>query len=167
MKKMSEENLKNAFAGESQAYMKYVIFAKKAEEEGFKNVARLFKAIAYAEQIHATNHLQALGLISTTSDNIKNALEGERYEVEEMYPSYNVVAKLQEEKEAEKTTNWALQAEKIHLTMYQKALKAVEEKKDIEIGKIYICEKCGYTVEGEPPERCPICGATKERFKIF
>ncbi len=164
---MSKENLKNAFAGESQAYMKYILFAKKAEEEGFKNIARLFKAIAYAEQVHASNHLQALGLICSTSDNIKNAIEGGRYEVEEMYPSYNAVAKLQEEREAERTTSWALQAEKIHLTMYQKALKMVEGGKDIEISDIYICEKCGYTVEGELPERCPICGAPNERFKKF
>jgi len=167
MRRMSEENLRNAFAGESQAYMKYVIFAEEAEEEGFKNIARLFRAIAYAEQVHAKNHLQALGLIRLTSDNIKNAIEGERYEVEEMYPSYNAIAKLQNEKEAERTTNWALQAEKIHLTMYQKALKMVEEKKDLEIGEIYICERCGYTVEGELPEKCPICGTPKERFKKF
>ncbi len=164
---MSEANLKNAFAGESQAYMKYMIFAKKAEEEGFPNISKLFRAIAYAEQVHATNHLQALKMICSTADNLRNAIEGEKYEVEEMYPSYNAVAKLQEEREAERTTNWALQAEKIHLTLYQKALKSVEEKKDIELGDIYICEKCGYTVEGEPPERCPICGASKEKFKKF
>ncbi len=167
MRKMSEANLKNAFAGESQAYMKYMIFAKKAEEEGFPNISKLFRAIAYAEQVHATNHLQALGMICSTADNLRNAIEGEKYEVEEMYPSYNAVAKLQEEREAERATNWALQAEKIHLTLYQKALKSVEEKKDLEIGDIYICEKCGYTVEGMPPERCPICGASKEKFKKF
>lgn len=167
MRKMSETNLKNAFAGESQAYMKYMIFAKKAEEEGFPNISKLFRAIAYAEQVHATNHLQALRMICSTLDNLRNAIEGEKYEVEEMYPSYNAVAKIQEEREAERTTNWALQAEKIHLTLYQKALKSVEEKKDLDIGDIYICEKCGYTVEGEPPERCPICGASKEKFKKF
>lgn len=167
MKKMTEANLKNAFAGESQASMKYMTFARRAEEEGFHNIARLFRAIAYAEQVHATNHLQALRLISSTSDNLKNAIEGERYEVEEMYPSYNAVAKLQEERDAERTISWALQTEKIHLTIYQKALKAVEEKKDLETANIYICERCGYTIEGEPPERCPICGASREKFKEF
>lgn len=167
MKVMTKENLKNAFSGESQAYMKYTIFSEKAHKEGYLNIARLFKAIAYAEQIHATNHLNALGLIRTTRENIQTALEGETYEVEEMYPAYNTVAKIQNEKEAERTTHWAQQAEKEHIILYQKALKAIEESRDIEIGNIYVCEKCGYTVEGEPPEKCPICGVPKERFRKF
>ncbi len=165
MKIMTRENLKNAFSGESQAYMKYMIFSEKALKEGYPNIARLFRVIAYAEQVHAKNHLNALGLIRTTRENIQSALEGETYEVEEMYPTYNTVAKTQNEKEAERTTYWALQAEKEHITLYQKALKAIEECRDLEIGDIYVCEICRYTVEGEPPEKCPICGVPKERFK--
>ncbi|MBC7130024.1 rubrerythrin family protein [Candidatus Bathyarchaeota archaeon] len=167
MRKITEENLKGAFAGESQAHMKYLIFAEKAEEEGFPNVARLFRAIAYAEQVHAKNHYDVLGMIKASSENLQAAIDGETYEVEEMYPAYNAVAKLQEEKGAERTTKWALEAEKIHAGMYQRAKQAVEGGKDLQIGSIYICSACGYTVEGAAPERCPICGAPKEKFKEF
>ena len=167
MRKMSEDNLKNAFAGESQAHMRYIIFAKKAEEEGFPNVSRLFKAISYAEQVHATNHFDVLGMIRGSTDNLQTAIDGETYEVNEMYPAFNTVAKLQEEKGAQRTTDWALQAEKIHASMYQKARQAVESSKDIKLGTVYICDSCGYTVEGEAPNRCPVCGATKEKFRKF
>jgi len=167
MKKMTEENLKSAFAGESQAHMRYLIFAKKAEEEGYPNVARLFKAISYAEQVHATNHYNALGMIRGSTDNLQVAIDGENYEVNEMYPAFNAVAKLQEEKSAQRTTDWALQAEKIHAGMYQQAKQAVERSEDIKLGAVYICDMCGYTVEGEAPERCPVCGATKDKFRKF
>ena len=105
MKKMTEENLKAAFAGESQAHMKYLVFADKAEQEGKLNTARLFKAIAYAEQVHATNHLKALGNVKSTSENLDTAIGGETFEVEEMYPAYNAVAELQNEKGAKRA--WA------------------------------------------------------------
>ncbi|MBS7636723.1 rubrerythrin family protein [Candidatus Bathyarchaeota archaeon] len=167
MRKMTEDNLKSAFAGESQAHMRYLIFARKAEEEGYLNVARLFRAIAYAEQVHATNHYDALGMIRSSSDNLQVAIDGETYEVNEMYPAYNAVAKLQEEKGAQRTTDWALQAEKVHAGMYQKAKQAVERGNDIKLGPIYICDTCGYTVEGEAPNRCPVCGASKEKFRKF
>lgn len=167
MRKMTEENLKNAFAGESQAHMRYLIFAEKADEEGFPNVARLFRAIAYAEQVHAANHYSVLGMISNSAENLQVAIDGETYEVNEMYPAYNAVAKLQEEKGAERTTEWALQAEKIHSGMYQKAKQAVESGKDLMLCDVCICTACGYTAEGEAPDRCPICGAPKEKFKKF
>ncbi|MEM3383540.1 MAG: rubrerythrin family protein [Nitrososphaerales archaeon] len=167
MRKITQENLKNAFAGESQANMRYLIFAEKAEEEGFPNIAKLFRAIAYAEQVHATNHYNVLGMIRNSAENLQAAIDGETYEVNEMYPAYNAVAKLQDEKGAQRTTEWALQAEKIHAGMYQKAKQAVENGKDIPSSDIYICKVCGYTIEGEAPERCPICGASKEKFKKF
>lgn len=167
MRKMTEENLKTVFAGESQAHMRYLIFANKAEGEGFPNVARLFRAIAYAEQIHAANHYNVLGMVCDTAENLQTAIDGETYEVNEVYPSFNAVAKIQEEKDAERTTNWALQAERVHAGMYQKAKQAVENGKDLNIGAIYICEMCGYTVEGEAPSRCPICGVPKEKFRKF
>ncbi|RLG51715.1 MAG: rubrerythrin family protein [Thermoproteota archaeon] len=167
MKKMTEEFLKAAFSGESQAHMKYLIFAEKAEEEGLKNIARLFRAIAYAEYVHARNHLKELGMVGVTKDNLQAAIEGETYEVQEMYPVYNNTAKMQGEKGAERSTKYALEAEKIHAALYSKAKQTVIEGKDIEIRKIYICPKCGYTVEGEPPERCPVCGLPREKFKEF
>jgi len=167
MRKMTEQDLAAAFAGESQAHMKYVIYANVAEKEGFPNIARLFRAISHAELAHARNHYRALGNILTSAENLQVAIDGETYEVEEMYPAFKAVAELQNEKEALRSMDWALQAEKIHAGMYQKAKQAVEANKDIEIGKIQICEQCGYTVEGNVPDRCPICGATKDKFKSF
>jgi len=167
MRKMTEENLKAAFSGESQAHMRYLIFAKKAEEEGYSNLARLFRAISYAEQVHATNHYNALGVIRESTDNLQVAIDGENYEVTEMYPAFNAVAKLQEEKSAQRTTDWAFQAEKIHAGMYQRAKQAAERSEDIKLGAVYICDMCGYTAEGTAPERCPVCGATKEKFRKF
>jgi rubrerythrin len=147
--------------------MRYLIFAEKAEREGFPNVARLFRAIAYAEQVHATNHYNVLGVIRGTADNLQVAINGETYEVNEMYPAYKAVAELQEEKGAQVSTNAALQAEKVHAGMYQKAKQGVERKEDIALGAVFICEVCGYTVEGSAPDRCPICGASKEKFRKF
>lgn len=167
MKKMTEENLESAFAGESQAHMRYLIFAEEVEEEGFPSVARLFRAIAYAEQVHATNHYNILGMIRSSAENLQTAIEGENHEVDEMYPAYGAVAKLQEEKGALRVMDWALQAEKIHAGMYQKAKQAVESGKDIKLGPVYICKICGYTVEGQEPDRCPVCGASKGKFQKF
>lgn len=167
MRRMTEDDLRAAFAGESQAHMRYLIFARKAEEEGYPNIARLFRAISFAEQVHATNHFRTLGDLGSSSDNLDAAIAGETYEVEEMYPAYDAVAKLQEEKGAQRSIHYALEAEKIHAAMYSRAKEAVKSGKDLEVGQIYICSVCGYTGEGEPPDRCPICGATRDKFKLF
>lgn len=167
MRKMTEESLKSAFAGESQAHMKYTIFAEIAEQEGRPNLARLFRAIADAEKVHATNHLRALSGIKGSTDNIQVCIDGENFEVQEMYPAYNAIAELQSEPEAKRSIHFALEAEKIHSAMYQKAKQSVESGNDVEIGDIYICQVCGHTVEGSAPDRCPICGAPREKFKKF
>lgn len=167
MKLMTQDNLQAAFAGESQAHMKYLIFADQAEKEGFSDVARLFRAIAFAEQVHATNHFRTLGKIGQTAENLQAGIDGETYEVNEMYPAFRAVAELQEEKGANRSMTWALEAEKVHAGMYEQARQAVLSGKDAEVGEIYICETCGWTVEGEPPDRCPICGAKKEKFRRF
>ncbi len=167
MHRMTEENMKAAFAGESQAHMRYLIFAEEAKERGFENVARLFTAIAFAEQVHAKNHLSTLGGIGSTSENLAAAISGETFEVEEMYPAYIEVAKLQGEKSAERSANNALEAERIHAALYQRAKQAVDAGKDTDVGTIFVCEVCGYTLEGEAPERCPLCGAPRERFRPF
>ncbi len=167
MRKMTEKNLNEAFAGESQAHMRYLIFGDVAEKAGYKNIARLFRAIAYAEQVHATNHYRTLGMVKDTGDNLQVAIDGETYEVEEMYPVFNQVAKFQGEKGAEMSTHYALEAEKIHAELYKKAKESVKNKKDLEIGDIYICAVCGYTTMGEAPEKCPVCGAPKSAFKKF
>ncbi len=167
MRKMTEANLKDAFAGESQAHMKYLIFAEVAAEEGRPNLARLFRAIAYAEQVHATNHLRELGLVRTSPDNLAEAIAGETFEVEEMYPAYHTVAELQGEKGALRSTHYALEAEKIHAAMYTRARESALAGKDAQVGKVHVCAICGHTVEGEAPERCPICQAPRAKFKAF
>ncbi len=167
MRKMTESNLQAAFAGESQAHMRYLIFADKAEKEGHANVARLFKAIAFAEQVHATNHFKNLDGIGGTADNLQVGINGETYEVEEMYPAFRAVAELQEEKGAVRSTSWALEAEKVHAQLYDEAKAAVEGGQDANIGDIYICEVCGWTGTGEPPDRCPLCGAPASKFRMF
>jgi rubrerythrin len=166
MREMTRKFLGDAFAGESQAHMKYMIFAAKAKEEGFENVARLFEAIGFAELVHARNHLQALGQVGTTGENLQKAIDGETYEVEEMYPAFKTVAELQNESGAVRSMRFALEAEKIHASMYTRAKQAVEEGRDLELDKIYICGVCGYTTETKP-DRCPVCGAGSEKFREF
>ncbi|MEO0278923.1 MAG: rubrerythrin family protein, partial [candidate division WOR-3 bacterium] len=123
---------------------------------------------AYAEFVHAKNHLNALGKVSGTAQNLDVAYQGESFEIDEMYPAYKAVAELQEEKQALRSINYALEAEKIHKAMYSEAKESVEKRKeDIKIGDIYICPVCGYTVEGEAPERCPVCNVPKEKFVKF
>ncbi|MCD6267042.1 MAG: rubrerythrin family protein [Thermotogaceae bacterium] len=167
MKEMTEKSLKEAFAGESMAHVKYLIFAEEAEKKGFKNLARLFRAISYAEYVHARNHFRELGMIKDTLENIQQGIDGETYEAEEMYPVFNNTAKFQGEKGAERSTHYAWEAEKIHAEMYKKAKEMVEEGKDYSEDKIYICPVCGHTVMGEPPEKCPVCGAPKSAYKDF
>ena len=167
MRKMTEANLKDAFAGESQAHMRCLAFAEVADGEKRPNLARLFRAIAYAEQVHATNHLKELGMVRTSPDNLQEAIGGESFEVDEMYPAYHAVAELQGEKGAMRSMHYALEAEKIHSKMYTAAKKTVETKHDLDLGKISICPVCGHTVEGEPPDVCPICGARGDTFKEF
>jgi len=167
MHKMTQANLEASFAGESQAHMKYMAFADKAEKEGWPNVAKLFQAVAYAERVHATNHLKVLGGVGKSADNLQAAIDGETYEVEEMYPAFAAVAELQEEKRALRSMNWALEAEKYHADVYGQAKAAMEEGNDIELDQVHVCELCGWTGVGEPPDRCPLCNAKKEKFRIF
>lgn len=167
MHQMTKENLETAFTGESQAYMRYIIYAEKAEKEGLTNIARLFRAIAHAEKVHATNHLRVLGGIGTTPQNLKHGIGGETYEVDEMYPAFQAVAELQEERTAAKTMYYAVEAEKIHADMYESARANALEGEDIELGDVWICENCGHTVEGEPPDECPVCNVKRDWFVKF
>ena len=167
MRKMAQGDLEAAFAGESQAHMKYLIFADKAEQEGYPNLARLFRATSYAEQIHATSHFRTLSNVGQTQANLEAAIGGETYEVEEMYPAFKAVAELQGEKAAYRSEDWALEAEKVHAGLYQQARQAVIAGTDAELGAVHICSVCGWTVEGEAPERCPLCGAKREKFSKF
>jgi len=166
MHKMTEDNLKAAFAGESQAHMKYLAFADQAEKKGLPEIARLFRATAYAERVHATSHLKTLKGIGDVVTNLDAAIAGETFEVEEMYPAYIAVAEAQGEKAARRSADWALQAEKIHAELYNKAKESAQVGQDVALGQIYVCEVCGWTGEGEPPDKCPLCGA-KKKFVTF
>ena len=180
VREMTETNLRSAYAGESQAHMRYVIYAERAEKRGFPNVARLFNAVAFSEKIHASNHyknIKTKGAATTvsgalfgtrnTSEDLQTGTDGETFEIEEMYPAYKTVANFQGEKAAGISFRWALESEKIHAAWYKKAKKAVDKGKDVELGKLYICPVCGYAVDGEPPDRCPVCNAKKELFRAF
>jgi len=167
MHAMTKEFLEAAFAGESQAHVRYLIFAERAEADGQPNLARLFRAIAYAEQVHATNHYRELGSIGDATGNLQTCIDGENFEVDEMYPVYQNAAEFQQEKGAVRSTHYALEAEKIHAVMYADAQAKVAGGGDIEIGTVSICPICGHTVEGDVPEFCPICGAKGETFVRF
>lgn len=167
MHAMTKENLEAAFAGESQAHMKYLIFADQAEKDGFPNIARLFRANAYAEQVHATSHFKVLKKLSTTENNLGVGVEGETFEIEEMYPAYVAVAEMQGERGAVRSNKWAREAEKVHAEMYKAAKISAEAGKDTDVGKMHVCSVCGWTGEGDAPDNCPLCNAKKELIKIF
>lgn len=167
MKEKSEKNLGDAFAGESQAHMKYMAFGDKAEQENLPNVARIFRANSYAEQVHATNHLKTLSGIQNTTENLQAAIDGETYEVEDMYPTFIKDAQEEQEPAAERMSIWAKAAEEVHAGLYKKAKSAVDNGTDVELDTIHVCEVCGFTMEGEAPDVCPLCGTPKDRFKQF
>ncbi|TFG18299.1 MAG: rubrerythrin family protein [Promethearchaeota archaeon] len=161
----TEENLMTAFAGESQANRKYLAFAKKAENEGFPGIAHLFRAAAAAETVHAHNHLRSLDGIMSTEENLKEAIGGEFHEFTEMYPEFIEIAKTEGNSRAERSFKYANEVEKIHHKLYEKALKSAEKGEDLEETDIYVCSVCGYTHEGDAPDKCPICGATQKAFE--
>ena len=167
MKKMTEENLKAAFAGESQAHLKYLNFAEQARREKLPNVARLFEAAAYAEQVHASNHLRALEGIGHTPENLVAAAGGETFEIDEMYPAYMIVAEAQGEDKALRSMKWAFEAEKVHQALYQAAHEQAAAKHDVEEKNIWVCPVCGFTMEGDAPDVCPVCGTKHEKFRKF
>jgi rubrerythrin len=167
MHEMTQANLQAAFAGESQAHMRYKIFADQAEEEGYPEIARLFRAISFAEQVHATNHFRQLQGIQDTASNLGVAIGGEHYENTEMYPSFDVVARAQDEKGARLSIHYALEAEKIHEVMYEEAQQLVKMGKDRQKASVYICPTCGFTVIGDPPDVCPVSKTSKEKFLKF
>ena len=157
------DNLKEAFAGESQANQKYRAFAKAAEKEGFKNVAKLFNTTAEAERIHAEGHLKSMEGIGSTLENLKAAIAGETYEFTEMYPPMLKQAE-EEGHKAKKMFKWALDVEEIHAKLYKMALEAVEKGEDLSESEIYLCPVCGHIEIGTPPERCPYCGVKAEMY---
>ncbi|MDJ0621898.1 MAG: rubrerythrin family protein [Desulfocapsaceae bacterium] len=159
----TNDNLSDAFAGESQAFQKYSAFAKKAEKEGFANIAKLFKTTAEAEKIHAEGHLRALDKIASTAENLEAAIAGETYEYTEMYPP--MAEQASDEGHKGKTMfQYALDAEKVHAEIYAKALAAVKSGKDMDVSDFYLCPVCGYIELGKAPEKCPVCNVPGSKF---
>ena len=158
------ENLKNAFAGESQANRKYLAFAKHAEKEGYPNIAKLFRAAAEAETVHAHAHLRVMGGIKTTKENLAEAINGEGFEFQQMYPKY--IEEAEREKNAPASTSFknAMAVEQVHHSLYTEALNTLISGKDLSAKKIFVCSVCGNTVLDEAPDKCPVCSAAKAKF---
>lgn len=155
------DNLKNAFAGESQANRRYLAFAKKAEEEGYNQIAKLFRAAAEAETVHALNHMRVLWGTHSTKDNLKEAITGETHEFTRMYPQMIEEAKKEGNQEALQSFESANKVEKTHSELFEKALNNLGKN---EIVDYYVCQRCGDTVEGAAPDTCSVCGTSKNMF---
>ncbi|RKX69420.1 MAG: rubrerythrin family protein [Spirochaetes bacterium] len=161
----SKDNLEEAFSGESQANRRYLAFAQQAEEDGFPQIARLFRSAAEAETIHAIAHFRVSGGISSTEENLKTAVAGEEYEFTQMYPAFLAEAREEGNKPAEFSFRNALAVEEVHFDLFSRAVKAVQEGHDIPEVPIYVCPVCGNTVEGEIPEVCPVCHVKGEKYR--
>lgn len=166
MIKMSRtsENLKDAFSGESQANRRYIAFARKAEEEGLPQIAKLFRAAAEAETVHALNHLRIMKEIKSTAENLDTAIKGETFEFTEMYPEYLSIAREEGERQAAWSFDVANKVEEIHASLFSKAVEVLRSNKDLDEVGYHVCGVCGNTIEGMAPEECPICGASKTKF---
>jgi rubrerythrin len=161
----TQENLQAAFAGESQANRKYLAFAAKADAEGHGQIAKLFRAAAAAETVHAHSHLRVMNGVGSTKQNLQAAIEGEGHEFKEMYPGFIKQAEAEGNKAAVISFRKANAIEKIHHDLYTKALETLTAGKDLPAAAIHVCDVCGNTVVGEAPDRCPVCGAPKSKFK--
>ena len=156
------QHLMDAFAGESQANRKYLAYAKQAEKEGHKSIAKLFRAAAAAETVHAHAHLRVAGGIQSTSENLKDAIAGEIHEFKTMYPEMIKDAQAEGEKNAERSFTYANEVEEIHANLYTKALENIDNPEDVEC--YYVCSVCGYTVADEKPDKCPVCNSGAKAF---
>jgi rubrerythrin len=161
---VTEQNLRAAFTGERQANRKYLAFAKRAERQGLVQVAKLFRATAAAETVHATAHLRVMAVVHSTRENLEEALASERYAFREMYPDFVTTAMDEGAKAAMLTSSNAMEVEKVHHRLYGEALKHVASGEDMPEERIFVCSVCGNTIMGEPPERCPVCNAPREKF---
>lgn len=178
---MTADFLRSAYGGESMAHMRYSIWSEAADKDGFPVIARMYRAISYAEWVHAKNHFNVLkdqvgdntvvagAVFGATNivENLQGALGGELHEIEQMYPVYMEAAKFQEEKDAQRTFHYAIEAEKNHADLFKKAIDVAKENKDMTSEKFYVCPVCGHTVQNGAPDKCPICGVKGELFKEF
>lgn len=161
----TEENLTTAFAGESQANRRYLFFAEKADKEGYPQVAKLFRAAADAETVHARNHFNAMDGVGSTQDNLMAATMGEHHEFTRMYPPFIAKAEEEQNERAQRTFNLANEVEQVHHRLFEAALKEVKAGQKTKEEPIYVCQVCGNTLTGDAPDRCPVCGAPRKQFK--
>ena len=161
----TEGNLQRAFGGESMAYRRYIMFAEKADKEGYPQAAKLFRAAADAEAVHAQNHFNAMDGVGSTRDNLMAAVIGEHQEFTGMYPMFIEEAEWERNARGLRTFQWANEVEKVHHKHFEAALAAVNDGKPLEDKTYFVCQVCGNTVDGEPPDKCPICGTPKAQFK--
>ncbi len=159
------QDLMAAFAGESQANRKYLAFAKRADDEGFPQVARLFRAAAHAETVHALSHLRVAGVVKSTSENLKSAVEGESYEFTKMYPEFIADAEAEGDKRAVHTFSDAMEVEKVHEVLYREALENLDKPQ--EDYEYYVCPVCGFVHARNAPEKCPVCNTPGKRFEVI
>ncbi len=158
------DNLKAAFAGESQANRKYLAFAQKAQQDGFPQIARLFRAAAEAETVHAHAHLRVLGGVKTTTENLQAAIAGEAHEFEKMYPEFVATAEKEGNRAALTSFRYAMAVEQVHHALYSAALAAVQAGRDLPAARVYVCPVCGHTVIGELPDHCPVCNTARAKY---
>ena len=163
----TRENLKEAFAGESQANRTYLAYGERAQKDGFAQVAKLFRAVAAAETVHAHAHLRAMDGVKATAENLEDAAAGEKYEFEEMYPPMVATAEQEGDRRATTSMRNAMEVEKVHHGLFNAALDAVKSGKDLEDAPIRVCPVCGHTVIGDAPDECPVCKAKGERFTLI
>lgn len=161
----TEANLTTAFAGESQANRRYLFFAEKAEKEGYPQVARLFRAAADAETVHARNHFNAMDGVGSTRENLMAAAIGEHHEFTRMYPPFIAKAEEEQNDRAQRSFNWANEVEQVHHRIFEATLKAINAGQPVKEEAVFVCQVCGNTVTGEAPDRCPVCGAPRKQFK--
>lgn len=167
MRKLTERSLRTAFVEESQAYLNYQAFADKADREGHPNVARLFRAAAESERVHAANHLLALQHVGDTVANLDAAIANEAFQFEELYPAYIDIARNQREEAAIEAMHRAMAVEKIHELLFGRAKDAVTDGRDMSLTTVWVCPVCGFTMEGVPPPTCPICASPRDTFEEF
>jgi rubrerythrin len=161
----TKKNLEEAFAGESQANRRYLAYAKRAGDEGYPEIARLFKAIAEAETVHAMNHLRVMGMVDSTKSNIAKAICGEKDEIDKMYPEYIKEAKKEDNNRAKESFSYALAVERIHHRLLKEAGEKAKQGKDLEKKELVVCPVCGNTIWDKIPDICPICQTAKEKFE--
>ena len=167
MENTTQGNLETAFSGESQANRRYLFYAEKAQRDGYPFIARLFRAVAEAETVHARNHLQVMGGIGTTEGNLNTAIKGENYEFMKMYPGFIDEAQQEDNQRAINTFRYANEVEQIHHRLFLEALDLLKSGKKPKEEPYFVCQVCGYTASGDAPDKCPICGAPRKQFKTI